>query len=158
MEHQEVIETFEGLGQQNEPLETVVSEEPKKRRGRPRKTPEIPTEEVGGAAPASRPRKTAKAKSVDTESLGKQIAGVHQIAAMMTGLPELAITPEEGAHLAKAITAVCDEYGLNFDGKTGAAIQLFAAAGMVYGPRAFAIVARMRQQKAKAEQLETGAN
>jgi len=47
---------------------------------------------------------------------------------------------------------VCDQYSLSVDGKTGAAIQLLAAAAMIYAPRAFMIKRRLEEQRKVAEQ------
>lgn len=103
------------------------------------------------------PKRTAAKKAADAKALGKQIVGIHILASMATGLPELAINDDEGERLADAIQAVADEYGLNFSGKTGAAIQLFAAAGMVYAPRFIRIKMRMDKEQ-KAKQLAGGEN
>lgn len=143
------------VGGQESVVEVVPeTEKPKPRRGRPRKNPELLAEEIPGKAPAaSRPRKTAKGKGADAEALAQQLVGIHQIVAMVSGIPEAQISEEEAGHLAKGITAVCDEYGLSLGGKTGAALQLAAAAAMIYGPRIWAFTARVRaerEQKAAA--------
>lgn len=134
--------------------EAAQIEPPKKRRGRPPKNPDILTEKVDGAEAsgqsAARPRKTAKGKATDVGALAQQLVGVHQLVAMVAGIPEAQIAPQEGEHLAKAIVAVCDEYGLSVTGKTGAALQLFAAAAMIYGPRVWAFNVRVKTERENA--------
>lgn len=101
-----------------------------------------------GTASNEGPRKRSGARKADAESLGKQIMGIHQMLSLVTGFPELAITDGEGKMLAEACISVADEYGLAITGKAGAAIQLFAACSLVYGPRAIAINTRIREQRA----------
>lgn len=144
-------EILEVGGQESAPEVVPEAEKPKPRRGRPRKNPELLTEEIPGKAPAaSKPRKTAKGKGVDTEALAQQLVGVHQIVAMVSGIPEVQINEQEASHLAKGITAVCEVYDLSLDGKTGAALQLVAAAAMIYGPRIWAFTARVKSERAQS--------
>lgn len=135
--------------------EVTDEKPPQRRRGRPRKNPELTTESVGassGGSAGRRPGRTSKAQQDKITDLAHQLVGVHTIVAMVTGIPEMAIQPQEAESLARGITAVCDEYGLSVDGKTGAALQLVAAAAMVYGPRAYAIYARGKAtEKARAQ-------
>lgn len=130
-----------------EVVETVVSEPPKKRGpGRPRKDgsspPGVKAEKPGAAKEsAAKPqRRGAKLSAEAVNDLAVQIEGLHVIAAMATGQPILKIDPKEALMLAKGISAVAEEYGLALDGKTGAAMQLFGAAAMVYGRRAWALL------------------
>lgn len=132
--------------------ETVQVSPPEVRRGpgRPRKdaaAPPGPKAEKPGAAKSaeSKPQKRgAKMSAEAVSTLAKQIQGMHAMAAMMTGIGLLQITADESSLLATGLSAVAEEYGLALDGKTGAALQLFGAAAMVYAPRILAI------QKAKA--------
>lgn len=134
---------------------------PTRKRGRPSNAEKALTETLeketpgaaSGDAPSSnKPGRKPKAKSSTTgEALGKQLVGVHALAALMLQLPEIQLKEEEGVQLGNAIIAVCDEYGLSITGKTGAAIQLFAAAAMIYAPRAFFIKARLDTQRAQAQ-------
>lgn len=135
-------------------------EAPKKRgRGRPPKTPDILVEEVteGSEAPKPKrtytPRKTAKGKTADIADLGKQLVGIHAMAAMVTGFNELQLGDDEGEALAKGILDICEQYNLSIDGKTGASLQLLAAAAMIYGPRALMIRHRLLQAKAAQSEM-----
>lgn len=114
-----------------------------KRRGRP------PGSKNGDKGEA--PQKSASRQKKDTEDLAHQIVGLHALAAMATGLQELVISETEGSMLANGLNAVAQEYGLSFTGKTGAAIQLFGALGMVYVPRLFMIKQRMESERQKRE-------
>ena len=132
-------------------------EAPKKRRGRPPKNPDVQSESIpkGSATGAGTAKKKAASKTYtasDRVVMGKQLAGMHQMVAMMTGLPELAMSEEEGTMLADAIVNVAEQYDLAIDGKTGAALQLAMTAAMIYGPRALAIRARAQMAKQAAEQ------
>lgn len=111
-----------------------------KRRGRPAGSNAKKTGET--------PRKTASRKSDDVAAMARQICGLHQMASMVTGLPELVISEQEGFMLAKGVDAMAEEYGLALSGKTGAAIQLFGAAALVYLPRMLLIKARAAKVKA----------
>jgi hypothetical protein len=131
---------------------------PPRRRGRPfgsrtrtpplTETPVDPALNGGAIPPTSEPQPTRRRRrvnQVDTESLTKQLIGVHQIAAKMTGLQVIAIDKDEAQILANGIAAVAREYDLALDGKTGAFIQLLGAAALVYGPRVV-IIQQMKQQ------------
>lgn len=135
------------LGASPTPTPQINTDQPIKRGpGRPRKNPDD-----NSAPPKRGPGRPPKAKAKgDNETLAKNIVGLHMIAAMGTGLPELQISDNEGTMLANAINAVADEYGLDVGGKTGAALQLFGAMGMIYAPRAFAIMKRVEAQKREA--------
>ncbi len=124
-------------------------EQPKKRRGRPPRNPDAVKIESTKTPPVKPKRKTSKSV-ID----GKQIAGLHAVAAHLTGMPELIISEAEGELLAGGIQAVAEEYGLELSGKAGAAIQLLSAAAIVYLPRLAAIATKKAaQQKAKNEVL-----
>lgn len=125
-------------------------------RGRPPANAALQAQQIpeGSAPKVDKPKPRAKKNEADAASLGKQICGVHQMVAMMTGMPEMVIAPEEGEMLAKGIMGIADEYGLALDGKTGASLQLFACAAMVYAPRVFAIRNRLTQQKQLANQSQ----
>ena len=133
---------------QPEPVETTA---PVKRgRGRPPKAANGAASEIPSDAQpvAKRGRPPSKSKGLSAEAqanLAKQIQGLHYIAASATGLGELQISDAEAAMLADGIAAVSREYGLSIDGKTGAALQLLAAAAIVYTPRLRAINARRAQ-------------
>lgn len=121
-------------------------------RGRPRKDGSSgPAKESvsGTGAKRGRPAKTA-AKRVysqdDVTLLGNQLVGIHRMASFMTQLPEVTILEPEGEAMAKAIITMADQYDLELDGKTGAALQLFATAAMIYAPRIIAIRRRLQKE------------
>jgi len=99
-----------------------------------------------------RPKGTGGKKAMDPVGLAKQLVGIHQLAAMFTGMGELQLQQEEAQGLADAVVNVCAEYDLNIDGKTGAAVQLFAACAMIYAPRVLQIKFRLAQERAAYEQ------
>lgn len=119
--------------------------------------PGVQAERVGASkAPPEKPGKRgAKMSAEAVSTLAKQIQGMHAMAAMMTGIPILAISVEESQLLAGGISAVAEEYGLELDGKTGAALQLFGAAAMVYAPRILQIQAAKRAARANTVDVES---
>lgn len=148
----EVIEN----GTVNQTPETPQNDPPVKRgRGRPSNAEKkliaegVPHANASQAAPKPTRQKKGAKSGEEIAALGKQLAGIHQMAAMLTGMPELAIHEQEGVMLAGGILGVAEQYDLSIDGKTGAALQLLAAAAMVYGPRLMQINARMKQAKAQ---------
>lgn len=126
-----------------------IAQPVKRGRGRPCKT------DAEKAAGKDSPKKSKARVAQDTEELGSQLVGLHKLAALMTGLPELEISSIEGQMLAGGINAVCQEYGLSLGGKTGAAIQLIGALGIVYMPRLVVIQKRMQAEHQKAEENRT---
>lgn len=98
---------------------------------------------TSSGAKRGRPRKGAV--SIDSTALAKQLQGLHTLGAMLTGIPEMQILPEEAALLADAVKNVAEEYDLELSGKTGAAIQLLATAAMIYVPRLLQVRQRAMQ-------------
>jgi len=143
-----------------EPVAAPTSEAPRRRRGRPTDAERALRESVGaaptgdGAATggAKRGPKPKGNKASDPAVLARSLVGIHQLGGMVLGIQELVITEDEGKALADAVTAVCEEYGLAIDGKTGAAMQLFGAAAMIYGPRYFHFKMRIAHERAQREQ------
>lgn len=126
---------------------------PKKRRGRPPKNPQLNTETVSpGAKSKPGPKPKSKAYGADEIGImGRQLVGVHQIVAMVTGIPEIVIGEQEAVMLAQSVANVANEYGLEIDGKTGASIQLFMTVAMIYGPRFLQFRARAKQAQQQAQ-------
>jgi hypothetical protein len=133
------------------PPETPSDTPPKKRRGRPPKNPSLITEGVSsGSAESVKPgrekgTRRAAFTTTDIDAMGKQLVGIHLLLVQVTGIPEMQISADEGKALAQSVVNIAEQYDLEIDGKTGAAIQLFATAAMIYGPRAFHYRARMSQ-------------
>jgi hypothetical protein len=154
---------IEDLEKASAPIETgAASQQPqeaqqtRRKRGRPfgAKSSIPPLEEVrvgvdpGEPPQDSQPRKR-RTKSIDIEALAKQLKGIHALAAnllpirMPDGKMLLELSDTEATQLANAMNGMAKEYDLALDGKTGAAIQLFAAAAMIYGPRVY-VIQKMR--------------
>ena len=121
-----------------DPPETIPEIAPKRGRGRPPKTENPPA----GDKPTPAKKTTKRNTSNNVDVLSQQLVGMHMIMAGVTGLNELIITPQESTMLATSIISVAEEYNLALDGKTGAALQLFMTAAMVYAPRAIAVYKR----------------
>lgn len=136
-----------------------------RKRGRPPKVrtegekPELPGAEPVDEkpeAPKKRGRKP-KSKGMGEEEIGalaRQIQGIHSLAAMMTGLPELNINEFQAGMLAQSVARVSEEFGLAVTGKTGAILSLVATAAMVYAPKAMQIAERVKQEKARKAMSE----
>lgn len=146
----------------NVPEEQVAaptSDAPRRRRGRPTDAERALRESVGAAPTgdatggAKRGPKPKGSKASDPAVLARSLVGIHQLGAMVLNIQELVISEDEGKHLAEAVTAVCEEYGLAIDGKTGAAMQLIGACAMLYGPRYFHFKMRIAHERAQAEQV-----
>ena len=135
--------------QQGQQLPTQDDAPPvKRRRGRPPKNPDMQKESVSGSAPKrGRPPKGREKKVYSADeisTLGRQLCGIHMMVAEITKIPEAAIQEPEGMMMAQAIVNMADQYDLELDGKTGAALQLFATAAMIYAPRVIHFKNRMR--------------
>jgi hypothetical protein len=113
----------------------------------------------GESAPKPRGRPKAKPEKIDGDALAKQVDGLHKLVALATGIPELNLQPPEAQMLGEAISRVCEEYDLSLSGKTGALLQLAAAAAMIYAPRLIAVNARVQAaSRAKAASLHIVSN
>lgn len=149
--------------------EPQISQGPRRGRGRPfgARTRAIPLQEtpVGteptNEAPQDQPKQQRRRKStVDAGALAKQLRGIHALAAKILpiqgpdGSKLLELSDVEATQLADAVAGVAKEYDLELSGKTGAAIQLFGVAAMIYGPRIY-VIQQMRvygqRQKQQAE-------
>jgi hypothetical protein len=127
-----------------------------KRRGRPAKNPPAngDPKPVDASSPppkrAGRPPKKGKVtfSGDDISLLSKHIEGLHHIAYVATGIPELQISSEESQLLAGAVATVAQEYDLEISGKTGALIQLAAVCGMIYVPKFIHLKKRVEAAKA----------
>lgn len=80
--------------------------------------------------------------------LSKQVQGLHALASMATGIPELQLGDKEAEMLSQAMANVSAQYDLKIDGKTGAFIQLAGAMAMIYLPRLSVIKQRIAARKA----------
>lgn len=96
------------------------------------------------------------APPVDIPLLAKQLKGIHQMGAMMLGLPMLQLTDPEANMLADAFAAIAREYDIALSGKTAATLQLLGTAAMIYVPRMLLIDQYVKQKKAAARDPADG--
>jgi hypothetical protein len=148
---EENIESVETTTPENESVieETVEQTPPKKRRGRPPLSETKIGADTKTTGAKTGPKKRAVYGDQAAKSLSKQLMGLHIMAMHITGAPEMQIGENEADMLANAVINVAQEYNLSLSGKTGAAIQLFGVAAMVYLPRIQAINNRKRSEKAR---------
>lgn len=145
---------LEAVNVQTESIETPSPgtnqpDEPRRRRGRP----------AGSGTKTEGAKKTNSRKAADLDAFAKQVQGIHQMLAMMTGFGEVALSDVESKMLATSLNAMSEEYGLSLDGKTGAAIQLLGTAAVIYLPRAMVIRAKVAAAaEARAAQDATPVN
>ena len=95
-------------------------------------------------------KKHVEAHAPDSEyivGMAARIQGLHAIMAIVSGLPELAISESEARSLAVAVDGVCVEFGIAVTGKVAAILSLLAAMGMIYVPRGLAVAERRRRAK-----------
>lgn len=92
--------------------------------------------------------KTAKTGAVT--SLENILLSLHFFGAVLLQTPELELTEEELKKLATAMARVSSLYDDRINPKLVAWVDLACVAGAVYGPRAIAIGARMKQEAAAA--------
>lgn len=139
--------------------DTGPMEPPTRRRGpgRPRKSEaqQAPIEKTVEKEQKAAPRRSADKPTPEKvkEAAAKQLFGAHHFAAMMTGLPELAISEQEAAMLADPLIDTMSLLGLPMDlGKYMAPVSLIVAAGMIYGPRVQMIRAKIAAEQQRQRQ------
>lgn len=151
-------ETIPPTPESVEGVSDEVAEPVKRKRGRPPKNPDAPSPggKSGSSKSSSSGPRRKNAKPVDIKAFAKQLAGIHVIAGMISGIPEIVINEDEAEILAVAVVDICDEYGLAIDGKTGATLQLIGAVSMIYGPKAFQFYIRKIQEQQKKGMVVDG--
>lgn len=83
-----------------------------------------------------KPRGTgSRNKKVDRKQFTQQVVGVHNLLAVLTKEPMLAITTEEGDALASACADIIEEYGLAMSRRALLWGNLVGAVAIVYGPK-----------------------
>lgn len=145
------VSTPESVG---EPAAAEPTQAPR-RRGRPRKNRDgentVTENYTGPTALPPRPRgRKPKVAAADPGTISrstKSIMGVHRLAAMVSGLPELEINELEAAMLAESLDRLSREYGFAVNGKIGAVIALIGTCGIIYVPRAMKISTRAKATK-----------
>lgn len=93
-----------------------------------------------------RPKGIPNRKSRDLQAVEAMFVSIHAILATSAKMPEAAIGPDESHMIIEAFANVMDQYKIKLDGKTGAAAVLIYSLGLVYGPRAVAVVIRKRNE------------
>lgn len=156
MNENETQNPVENTSEQNPAPEISAAPAPelqtpvKRKRGRPPKNaPQLETLGATGAQTEA-PKKRQKTSADKMAGFARQIQGLHQLTAMVTGVPEIMLSDAESQALAESVINMADQYDLAIDGKTGAALQLLGTAAMIYGPRFFAFKGRMAQNAVKS--------
>lgn len=105
----------------------------------------ITTDEKPKRTYNKRGKKSAAMDILTPESianLAKQIEGLHILGAQISGIPEIMLSSADSQALATSVLAVCSQYDLSIDGKTGALLQLLGTVSIIYVPRFFAFKKR----------------
>ena len=104
----------------------------------------------GNSASSGSRRKADNQASV--EALSRMLAIVHIGLSSATKTPELTLTDDEAATIAKPLLQVADEFNIRPDPKVEAIFGLIVACGSVYGPKAYFIRERWKDEaKAKVQ-------
>jgi hypothetical protein len=101
-------------------------------------------------------RRKSKAVAMGPDKFAKSLQGLHKGAAFLSGVPELALEPDEAKMMADALFGIFEEYEIEISTKAAAAVNLAGATMMVYGPRLVALRAR-RNNVARAKAAKTAA-
>lgn len=94
---------------------------------------------------------TGKASQLDVGSVEVLLFNIHGLLAAATGYDKIAINETEAGTLAKAVANVQQFYPMHVSAKAMAWTNLIMVAGTVYGSRAVAIWADMKQQPAQQQ-------
>lgn len=92
--------------------------------------------------------------ALDIKQLGKQLVGLHAVAALATGIEPIRLEDNEGQALASAIVDVANQYNVVANAKMMAWLALAATAAAIYGPRALMIRAMVAEKKRQAEAVD----
>lgn len=106
----------------------------KRKRGRP-----------SGSGNKSKPKAQAP---LDIDFVQISLLSIHTMLASLVNVPELELTDDEAAKLAKAVHNVSRYYPVSIDPKAQAWFGLATAAGSIYGTRLFAVMARKKAEQA----------
>lgn len=128
-----------------------------KKRGRPRRDSGTGTGDAGNKpggksafAGGSGRKRTAKEETVLLGELSDQIAGAHEIIALVTGQPVFKLSDDESKKLSQSIRNVLVHYDLTPNPAVMAWVQLLAVSGVIYGPRIMYLVALEKERKARS--------
>jgi hypothetical protein len=84
--------------------------------------------------------------------------GIHAMLAVRTGVPEVEITPDEGAQFMKAVQNVMRHYSVKTTQKTMDFVALFGVAAAIYGPRVAAYKFRTDAEKEEKRRQPNASN
>ena len=129
---------------------------PPRPRGRPRKASNNPDPALLDITPdAEQPSDARKKRPASRKSKADKIAemaedikGAHELAAIMLGMPFLAIPDDKAMRLAKPAYETAAKYG--WDGGIGPELKLAFAMASVYGPLAFQVNLEVLRRKSQA--------
>jgi len=88
--------------------------------------------------------RAASRSPISVSGIEAILLSVHAVAATSLRIPELDLDKSEAAHLAEAVAEVARHYPTTIDPRVMAWVNLTMVAGMVYGPRFYAIRARAK--------------
>jgi len=111
---------------------TSVSGEPRRRRGRP---------------PGSGNKNKAPKSAIGADGIAALLVTLHSGLVIVSKCPELEITEDEAAKLAKASKTVADLYDMQASQKAIAWTNFIGIAGSIYITRIIAISIRLREQR-----------
>lgn len=122
-----------------EPESEVIPPSPSKR-AKGEQLGAMPGPDIRKLADAkSTPKPGRRSKAEYVADMAKQLFGVHQLAAMLTGFESAMISEAQAAELAEPVYDVCVKWGLPINGITSPEFKLLCAAGAIYGPMALAV-------------------
>lgn len=104
----------------------------------------------GGNSATTRSRSKADHQA-SLEGLTRILSIIHIGVATATKTPEMALEEEEAKTLAAATATVLQEFDIRPDPKVEAIVGLITAAGMIYGPRAYLISERKKEEKKRKQ-------
>lgn len=129
-----------GGGESAAGSETVGSEQPKRKRGRP-----------AGFSP----NKEKNDAPIHIDGISAILFSVHQMLAGMAKTPELALSEDESKKMSKAAAEVAKHYDFNATPKQMAWFNLSLCAGGIYGAKFFEYSARVKaERKAKVNTVQ----
>lgn len=137
------VSTSTGRGFSNPDVLAKAQETRKANRAQSNPTDFAETNEpTSGAKRGRKPKADRNLQGVE-----QVLLATHMMLATVTGHPELILDKQEGHILAEALANLGDHYKIKLDGKTGAIMGLVYAIGIVYGPRAVVIGAKIRSDR-----------
>jgi hypothetical protein len=121
------------------------SEGGKKRRKRRTKEEMAADGEAVSFAEGKEPRKRRSSK--DLEETVDALRFAHSVAGRLLNDPDILLSEDEAQKLAGALAKVAPHFNISLDGKTklGAILGLGYVATLIYGPRAFMLIQRIRE-------------